>query len=102
MDFRSKQLLLSNLLAFLTCNNFAIADETPRINTSSKKNAFTIKINAELVDSYKCEFYRAPSILSYSYLHEAIKQIIVFIDSPMGNACDGGPLHCLAKRKMKN
>ncbi|MHA1062828.1 hypothetical protein ACR9GP_02785 [Enterobacter ludwigii] len=97
MDFRSKQLLLCILFAFLKCNNFAIANETPRINTSSEKNTCSIKINGELVDSYKCEFYRAPSVLSYSYLYEASKQIIVFIDSPMGNACDGGPLHVFSK-----
>lgn len=97
MDFRSKQLLLIILFAFLTYNNFAIADEAPGINTSSEKNTCSIKINGELVDSYKCEFYRAPSVLSYSYLYEASKQIIVFIDSPMGNACDGGPLHVFSK-----
>lgn len=99
MDIRSKQLLLCILFALLTCNNYAIADEAPRINSSSEKNACSIKINSELVDSYKCEFYRAPSFLSYSYLYEARKQIIVFIDDPMGNACDGGPLHVFSKNE---
>lgn len=97
MDFRTTQLLSCILFAFLSCNNFAIADEAPRINAYSENNTCSIKINNELVDSYKCEFYRAPSVLSYSYLYEASKQIIVFIDSPMGNTCDGGPLHVFSK-----
>lgn len=73
MDFRSTQLLFCILFAFLTCNNFAIADEAPGINTSSENNTCSIKINGELVDSYKGDFYRAPSVLSYSYLYEANK-----------------------------
>ena len=73
MDFRSKQLLLCILFAFLAFNNFAIADETPRISTSSEKNTCSIKINGKLVDKYKCDFYRAPSVWSYSNLYEASK-----------------------------
>lgn len=30
-------------------------------------------------------------------MYEAGKQILVLIDSPMGNACDGGPLHIYSK-----
>ncbi|WP_414149593.1 hypothetical protein ACMGG3_03795 [Enterobacter sp. BNK-18] len=97
MGFRPTQLLLCILFAFFTFNSLAISDETPRINTSSENNTCSIKINDELVDGYKCEFYRAPSVWSHSYLYEASKQIIIFIDSPMGNACDGGPLHVFSK-----
>lgn len=97
MDFRPTQLALCILFAFFTSNSLAIADEVPRINTSSENNTCSIKINDELVDSYKCDYSRAPSILNYSYLYEADKQILVIIDSPMGNACDGGPLHIYSK-----
>lgn len=40
------------LFAFLTFNNFAIADETPRINKFSEKNACSIKTMANLLVIY--------------------------------------------------
>lgn len=97
MRYRYSLLLLCISFALSISSNTATANEALIVNAFVDKNTCNIKVNNELIASYKCEFSRAPSILSYSYLYEAGKQILVFIDSPMGNACDGGPLHVFAK-----
>lgn len=96
MRYRYSMLLLCISFALSISSNTATANEALIVNAFVDKNTCNIKVNNELIASYKCEFSRAPSILSYSYLYEAGKQILVFIDSPMGNACDGGPLHVFA------
>lgn len=97
MKFSVKKLLPCIPIVFYLYGNTTFAEQMPRVNTSVEKDICSIKVDNELIDSYKCEYSRAPSILSYSYLYEAGKKILVFIDSPLGNACDGGPLHVFSK-----
>ena len=97
MKYKYSNFLICITVVFLTCCNSAFADEVPGVSTSVEKGVCSIKIDEVVIDNYKCEYYYAPSVLSYSYLYEADKQILVFIDRPMGNACDGGPLHVFIK-----
>lgn len=71
------------------------------IDTSVKNGICNIKIDSVDVDTYKCEGSRAPSLVSYSSLYELDKEILVFIDRPQGNACDGGPLHIISKTESE-
>jgi hypothetical protein len=75
----------------------ALASEIPHVYTTVEKGMCSIEIDGGTIDNYKCNYFRAPFVLNYSYLYEADKQIFVLIDSPMGNACDGGPLHIYSK-----
>lgn len=81
------------------CGVSVSASEAPHVNTSVEKGVCSIQIDGETIDNYKCDYSRAPSVLNYSYLYEAGKQMLVLIDSPMGNACDGGPLHVFIKNE---
>lgn len=85
------------LVLFVMHGDAVIADDVSRIKTSVQEHVCNIEIGDELVDTYKCEYSRSPSVLSYSYMYETGKKIVVLIDQPMGNACDGGALHVFSK-----
>lgn len=85
------------MIAFITYYTPANAAVPVSIDTTVKNGMCGIKVDNVDIANYKCEFSRAPSLLSYSYLYEAGKEILVFIDRPQGNACDGGPLHVISK-----
>ncbi|MGV3345341.1 hypothetical protein ACGVWS_06200 [Enterobacteriaceae bacterium LUAb1] len=99
----SKKTSVKGMAVFLVTLSFigapVFADELPQISTTVENGKCSIKINNEIVDTYKCEYTRTPSLLSYSYLYELDEQLLVFIDQPMGNACDGGPLHIIRKKE---
>lgn len=97
MKLTSKSFFLSISVIFCFCGTSLFASEVPYVNTSVDKGICSIKIDGDTIDNYKCDYSRAPSILNYSYLYEADKQMLVIIDSPIGNACDGGPLHIYSK-----
>lgn len=89
------KLFLSAPVILFSFNTFS--EEIPSIYTSVEKDICSIKIDGVEVDKYSCEDSRAPMLLSYSYLYESDRAVMVFIDKPMGNACDGGPLHVISK-----
>lgn len=97
MKLTSKSFFLSIPVIFYFCCTSSFASEAPNVNTSVDKGICSIQIDGDTIDNYKCDYSRAPSILNYSYLYEADKKMLVIIDSPMGNACDGGPLHIYSK-----
>lgn len=85
------------IIAFITYYTPANAAVPVSIDATVKNGMCGIKVDNVDIANYKCEFSRAPSLLSYSYLYEAGKEIFVFIDRHQGNACDGGPLHVISK-----
>ncbi len=106
VDFLSIKLLKYSVTAFffsLSCLSIpAFADGLPKVNMSVENGMCTIKVDGEIIDTYKCEYTKPPSLLSYSYLYELDEKLLVFIDQPMGNACDGGPLHIIRKKEDGN
>ncbi len=73
MRYKYSLLLFCISFALSISSNTATGDEAPIVNTFVDKNTCNVKVNNELIASYKCEYSRAPSILSYSYLYEASK-----------------------------
>lgn len=81
--------------------NATLAEDSLNISTRMDKNVCSIIIDGAVAEHFKCEYSHAASFLSYSNLYELDKKILVFIERPMGNACDGGPLHILSKTEDK-
>ncbi|MGR7525739.1 hypothetical protein [Klebsiella aerogenes] len=97
---KSSRISMASLFVSLTCFGApALADGLPQISSSVENGKCSIKVNDKVIDTYKCEYTRPPSLLSYSYLYELDERLLVFIDQPMGNACDGGPLHIIRKKE---
>ncbi|MCW2457611.1 UNVERIFIED_ORG: hypothetical protein M2414_005384 [Rahnella aquatilis] len=102
MDFKctKKLLYLISIVCFFYVNA-ALAEDSLNISTRVEKNICSIVIDGVVADYFKCEYSHAASFLSYSNLYALDKKILVFIERPMGNACDGGPLHILSKTEDK-
>lgn len=88
-------LLAISLFVFLF-SLFSFAATVPAIQTSVDRGICSINIDGFRVSQYSCKGSRAPMLLSYSYLYELDKAVMVFIDKPTGNACDSGPLHVIS------
>lgn len=77
--------------------NATLAEDSLNISTKMEKNICSIVIDGVVAEHFKCEYSNTASFLSYSNLYELDKKMLVFVERPKGNACDGGPLHILSK-----
>lgn len=85
------------LLLLVSLGKCVYADQEPNILTKSGKGFCEIEINGRSVLKYECKGFYPPSLLNSSYLYESNEKVFVFIDNPMGNACDGGPIHVISQ-----
>ena len=94
-EFKMKHIFFLATPVALFFSSYSFADKMPSIDTSVEKGVCSISVGGIEVENYSCASSRAPALLSYSYLYELGGSVMVFIDKPMGNACDGGPLHII-------
>ncbi|MBU9819250.1 hypothetical protein J1782_05050 [Rahnella sp. BCC 1045] len=89
--------LLFTFLFLILSNAYAFANQSQQIITKSEKGTCEIQINGAMATKYECNGFNAPSLITSSYLYESNEYVYIFIDNPMGNACDGGPIHVISQ-----
>lgn len=82
-------------ILFCLNSNVAFADDFPQIASFADNNTCSIKVGSDVIDNFDCYGSRKPLLISYSYLYDSDVEFFVYIEQPLGNACDGGPLHVI-------
>lgn len=67
-----------------------------QIGKDSRTHACLIKLNQQTILSFDCAFSYEPRVLAHFNSNvEPFHDVIVIQESPMGSACNGGPLHII-------
>lgn len=92
-------ILLFTFILLMFSNVYAFANQSQQIIIKSEKGTCEIQINGVLATKYECKDLNAPSLIISSYLYESNEYVYIFIDNPMGNACNGGPIHVISQNE---
>ncbi len=96
-----------SLLIVLNISQAVTADDSietiagPLFLTVNKAtNKCEYKIKEQTILSFDCEYSYTPDVLGvFNGNFNEFTQLVVIQESPMGNACNGGPLHLIAFNK---
>jgi len=89
--------LVATIALLILYSNPILAGKEINIESKSEKGICQIKINNSELIKYNCPNSGSPTLLLYSNLHSSNNNVLVFIDTPWGNACDGGPIHIISQ-----
>ena len=103
------KIILTLLYCFISCS--ALAEEnkadsvagTIQYNINKSNHQCEFLLNNKVILNFDCGFSYTPQLLgTYNGSFGEFIQVLIFQESPMGNACNGGSLHLIGIRKDKS